>query len=742
MIPRSFLNRLSEPSPEQTERDLARMIHQTVELAAKARQELGYAAVNLGCDGVQRVTMFDGSACQTSGDVCLATRQDGITVCLDSPARGNGLTFQSIAFAAPDCQPVTGWWIVDASGYMYRVPQALIDAAPYWPMSEAAGTAVTLVRAQTWAKLMCGAALAIALNGDGGATWVNEGEAPGEWTQIFAASIGGVRSQWLVVPTVSVDVSSYEDIVEVTVSDGECVLSGIVDTGGVFATVPIDTTDGDGDALVEGHEFTAVVYYDAAGAGVARSPQAPVGASVAPSLPGEALPIVEVVVQYDTTTSTYTDLTGTSGRYGLGWTPTSGDSYSISPAEYRAILLRDDIAPNAGSRVASVTLPTAEPGIVSGLISVAYGYPLGQRLDTAVPGVVGTWQADCVGRVVGDMAGAYSLRLAVGYGEAHICLDGAAITDADDYVATTEIDRTDGPALDANAGLLGLPNAEVALLSPSDLRTGRRYRVRPAPDTAPTVALEQRAKGLWGDDPNLWVEEANYEVGNWLDGATQFTVIGSGDAAFPGRGVACVLWEALSGSYLDAAVAYPCTLGETSGGLTTLIFPDGVTVAASTLGSPHQWLTVVGRRAYAAWGWTFTVDGIESALSPLTDEGVQGYRLTPPSTLYSAAITVPAGPTGTTERNVYRFLYSVGPTQADTVGPWGAAIGGLYDRHCRHVKRLVASGGEPGTDPITFYDEDVSLSTSGTRPPSPLIYVGPMTLDAPLPVHFLQPMDL
>ncbi len=739
MIPTRSSRALGRVSPGATVNDLARLIHRTVDLAVAAKREQGYAAVNIGCDGRKRTTMFDGSACQTSGEVCIATRQDGITACIEAPTQGNGLTMQSVVFAAPVCEPVTGWWIVDADGYMYRVPQTLIDAAPYWPMSETSGAGVTLVRAGTWARLMCGADLTIALNGDGGAQWVNEGEAPGYWTQIFAASMGGVLSQWLSTPTVTVSLAS-PPLVDVLVENGEWVLSGIVDTDGLSSSFSLDLTDGDLVNLTAGMEYTATVYLGTSGVATLRGSQAPDGTSVAPALPDNALPIAEVVVKYDTTASIYTETADTLDRYSPGWAPTHGAEYTISPSEYRAILLRDDISPNAGSRFAIVTLPSAGAGVVTGAVRVAYGYPFGQRLSTTVPAAVGTWEADCVGRVVGDMAGAYARRLAVEYAEGHICLDGAAITDADDYVSIDEIDRTDGPALDVNAGVVGFPGAEVALLGEDggDIRTGDRYRVRPAPADPVTVVLEQQAKGLWGDDPNLWIEETNYEVAPWLAAATQFTVVGSGDATFPGRGVPCVLWESETGNYQTAETAYPCTLGETSGGLTTLIFPDGVTVDAATLAFPYVWLTVIGWRAYAAWGWTFTVDGIESALSPLTDEGVNGYRLTPPSTLYSAEITVPAGPTGTTERNVYRYLYSVGPTQADTVGPWGAVIGGLYDRHCRHVKRIVGSG----TSPATFYDEDISLTTLGTRPPSPLIYAGPIAIDAPLPVHVLQPMDL
>lgn len=737
MIPTSFLSRLSLPSPQQTERDLARLIHRTIELDRRANRQLGYAAVNIGCDGVRRVTMFDGSSCQTSGDVCLATREEGITVCLDTPS-GAGLAFQRIAFAAPACEPVTGWWIVDSEGYMYRVPQSLIDAAAYWPMSAdpaVPAPAVTLVRSGTWAALMCGAGLTITLNGDGGAQWVNEGESPGEWTQIFAALMGGVHSQWTVLPTVTVDATTFEDLVDVTVSGGELILSGIVNTDGVFGSFFLDLSDGDLVPLVAGYEYTATVYLDSTGVVSVRGVQALAGTSVAPTVPSEALPIAEIIVPYDTTAATYTETGATGTDYGLGWTPTSGDEYTRSAADYRAVLLRDGIDPNAGLRVATVTLPAGGTGVVTGAVNVGYGYALGQRLDTAVPGVVGTWEADCVGRVVGDMAGAYRIGLAVEYGEGHICLDGAAITDADDYVETGEIDRTNGPALDVAKNVIGLPNTEIALLGEStgDIRSGKRYRVRPAPDTALTVTLEQQAKGSWGDDQNLWIAETYFYVDDWLAGATEFTVIGSGDATFPGRGVACILIEKEGTN--PAVATYPCTLGPTSGGLTTLTLDSG-SVTASTLAYPHKVLQIVGTVAYASWGWTFEVDGIESALSPLTDEGANGYQLTVPCALYSVKLTVPLGPTGTTARHIYRYLYSVGPNQVDTVGPWGTPIGGLYDR----MLRRVATIGNNTTTEI--YDEDISLSTAGTRPPSPLVYLGPIAVDAPRPVHLLQPMEL
>ncbi len=204
MIPTSFLSRLSLPSPQQTERDLARLIHRTIELDRRANRQLGYAAVNIGCDGVRRVTMFDGSNCQTSGDVCLATREEGITVCLDTPS-GAGLAFQRITFAAPACAPVTGWWLLDSEGYMYRVPASLITAAPYWPMTADPAVpepAVTLVRAGTWARLMCGGSITPTLNSRGGSSTASIEEGTLVFEQFYCAA--GPRGTYVkVIPAVT-----------------------------------------------------------------------------------------------------------------------------------------------------------------------------------------------------------------------------------------------------------------------------------------------------------------------------------------------------------------------------------------------------------------------------------------------------------------------------------------------------------------------------------------------------------
>ena len=643
MIPRSFFGRLAEPSPQQTERDLARLIHRTAELAAAARHQIGFAAVNLGCDGVRRVTMFDGSSCQTSGDVCLATREEGITVCLDAP-RGNGLNFQRVAFSAPDCAPVTGWWLLDSEGYLYRVPAGLIAAAPYWPMvadPTVPEPAVTLVRAGTWAKLMCGAELEIDINASGGAEWFRSGES--DWGQRFAAIIGGDDT----------------------------------------STIP-------------------------------------------------------------------------RGQYG-----TVGDVWE-------GVLLRDHLAANSGSRAANIPEQAAPEGVCR-FATVAYGYPFGAVAEEgfheypsdAAPWMrsytwdpPGTWQTDTVGRIAGDMALVYRIGLAVAYGNGNICLDGPQITDPSDYVPLPELNPSTGAILDATRGVIALPGGQVALFGTTsgDIRSGRRYRVRPAPATALSCAVEQQSKGVWGDDPNAWVMENEYAVQPWLDGATSFDCLGAmGTTEAPGRSVPVVLWEKSPGvsNYLEADHAYYGWLGETIDGMTSIDFEEGTTVVASTAGVLR--LTVIGPHPEWAYGWTFEIEGFESALSPLIRVARPQYG--PGSEpLASLRITVPGGPGGTTIRRVYRYAWDADSTLVgapyEIVSPWtyggakNGTRGAIYDRMCRLVKTIVATSLEPGTDPIDFYDEDTSLSSYGTRPPSPLVYLGPITVDAPRPVYLLQPLNL
>ena len=275
-------------------------------------------------------------------------------------------------------------------------------------------------------------------------------------------------------------------------------------------------------------------------------------------------------------------------------------------------------------------------------------------------------------------------------------------------------------------------------------------RVRAAPNTAPTVALIRQPKGAWGFDPNVFVEETDYAVYPWADGATSFQIAEDLTAPeAPGRGVPVVLWEKPSGvdNYLDSPHAYYGSLGQTSGGLTEIAFGLGVVIAASSASTLR--LTVIGPRLISAYGWTAEDDaGNETALSPLVLVEAS-LELPPYQPLYTPEITVPGGPDGTALRHVYRFTWDFGSTGV-TAGPWaylwgdGGWFGGLYDRMMRRIATYDST--EPlavaGTDPVTIYDEDVSLTTYGTRPPSPLIYTGTITVDSPSPVYLLPPLNL
>lgn len=785
MIPTSFLSRLSLPSPQQTERDLARLIHRTIELDRRANRQLGYAAVNIGCDGVRRVTMFDGSSCQTSGDVCLATREEGITVCLDTPS-GAGLAFQRIAFDTPACEPVTGWWLVDAEGYMYRVPASLVAAAPYWPMSAdpaVPAPAVTLVRSGTWAALMCGAGIEIPLQDGGGAEW-NQFSEGGDWNQRFYAAVGGELTEITTVPTIT---APYEPN-EITVADGVGTLNGA--TGEAISLLHwLNGRDADGVEIGVGEECCALVTWGESEIGdvsVTLGARAAIGAAEYP-FPRPIGSIVLARLRFQR---------GTTGPERYEYGVHAGDlvlAVAIEPVAVvgdwvrridlsvessRGVLLRDRITPNAGSRWADVTLPTAGTGIMSGVVRVCYGYAFGAE-DTGVyraadtlkpytrPETLGVWESDCAGRVLGDMALAYRRGLAVSYGGTHVCLDGDAIASVSDFVDLDEIDETDGPAHDVGAGVVGLPGGEVAVLgtgSTHDLRTGKRYRVRPAPDTALTVEVEHRAKGAWGDDPNEWTAETTYDVGAWGAGSTVTVGADALSATLaPGRAVACVLWETddPADTYETAPVTYECLLGPTVAGVTTLLdmLGDPATLAPSTL--TDRWLTILGPVTLClAYGWTAVVledpddagsPTHETALSPLAVvgtayqvAGIGGQTWPEPTPLFSVKLTIPTGPDGTVEYRVYRWTWDAGRTDPLTglylSPPWAYAdfatplVGGLYDRHLR----LVATSAVPGV----IYDDDTTLVNLGTRPPSPLVYLGPIVLDAPRPVHVLQPMEL
>lgn len=174
MIPTRTSRPFGRVSPRVSDTDLARLIDRTIQLRVDAKREQGFAATNVGCDGRKRTTMFDGSVCQTDGEVCIATRQDGISACIEAPTQGNGLTSSTVTFSAPVCAPVTGWYLLDDEGYLYKIPAGLTTpAAPYWPLTEPGlSSTYSFVRAGTWARLMCAAALTPPVdNDDGGSEW-------------------------------------------------------------------------------------------------------------------------------------------------------------------------------------------------------------------------------------------------------------------------------------------------------------------------------------------------------------------------------------------------------------------------------------------------------------------------------------------------------------------------------------------------------------------------------------------
>lgn len=178
MIPTRTSRPFGRTSPRVSDTDVARLIDRAIELRARAHREIGYAAVNTGCDGRRRTTMFDGSVCQTDGEVCIATRQDGVSACIEAPTQGNGLTMQAVVYSAPACQPVAGWWILDSAGYLYQIPTDLVTALDVFPVPASGPSGLSLVRAGTWARLRCAEALTPpADNGAGSCTWIPLGGA-------------------------------------------------------------------------------------------------------------------------------------------------------------------------------------------------------------------------------------------------------------------------------------------------------------------------------------------------------------------------------------------------------------------------------------------------------------------------------------------------------------------------------------------------------------------------------------
>jgi len=270
-----------------------------------------------------------------------------------------------------------------------------------------------------------------------------------------------------------------------------------------------------------------------------------------------------------------------------------------------------------------------------------------------------------------------------------------------------------------------------------------RFRVRPAPDTAPTVTLAQTAWSGWGNDPNVWVKyPSGYSVLDWSPSDTTVRRVSS----LPwehGRPLPCAVWQesgAVSHWSLDPNMVTG-TLGEPTGDTCPITFDSG-TWPTLVPSSDQKVSLLGGPYLAAAYGWTFPVDGVESALAPLTVLA----RLVPPAMTYTITVTVPLGPTGTTERTIYRFAYDL-DALGHNVGstwryrsPWDLRtemFGAVYDR-------MVSAVGSISDNVTTEWaDEQTTLSFSGTRPPQPFIPAGSgITMDTTRRVFALPPVNL
>lgn len=761
MIPvdtsRAFGSVLASPSPRLTEVDLAKIIDRTVRMAIDAKRQLGFASITTGCDGQRRTSFFDGSACQVEGDaVCIAERQDGITACLQVPMQGAGIVFQSISFRAVPCAPVTGWYVLDDEGYLYRIPTALVaPASPYWPavvpLSEGS---FDLVRAGTWAALMCASPVAPTLNDDGESEWfVYSVEGVPYYTlQRFDAAIGGLLTHLETVPGFTD--SSGQTVVAAL--DGRW--AGVYKSKATTTTVTLSQNDVNASALASGEEYKALIYASASGSSIVvntlKGVKAAAGTSVAPSLPS---PLVQIslgisTVAYGGTVTTVS--TGTTSPIELATLRPIGAN-SSGKWNAKGIIQRDADAPNAGTRHVTLTLPSADSGVVTGDVRIAFGYPMAYWPGgTSASGseappfaIAGSATAEQkAARDDYDMALVYPVTLGIEYAPYHLNLAGADIEEPGDgeILATlgTLATRQDSPA-----NLLALPNGEVAVSRPFSAggtpvvpQRFDRYRVRPAPSSPLTVALSQATLGAWPVDPNEWTEWKTYQLNPWLLGDTSFT-LQSGSFTH-GKPVPCVIWQS-TGLVTHWTLDVTAKLGQLqqpTAGTATVAFTAGGGAQAPGGGGYTPRITILGSDPVVAYGWTFSIDDAESALSPLTETAL----LVPGTSTYRITLTVPLGPTGTTKRTLYRFAYD----RQDHVNgsgnyesPWLAdagGYGGVYDRMTAYLGELA--------DNVTteFVDTETTLAYTGQRPPSP--FIGPIgggvTLDRPSRVYAGPPLNL
>lgn len=764
MIPpdtsRAFGSVLASPSPRLTEVDLAKIIDRTVKMAIAAKRQLGFAAITTGCDGVRRTSMFDGSACQVEGDaVCVAERQDGITACLQVPMQGSGIVFQSISFRSVPCVPATGWYVLDDEGYLYRIPADLLVPVDYWPVeTDVSGRRYDLVRAGAWDVVMCAAPLTPpTLNGEGSSLFVDygfTGESLACSTQQFRARIGGRMSGLYTVPSVTVGTE------KVTVSPYVGWWHGVVHTMAAALDVTLDQYDRASSPLTSGKEYKALVYAQkstgyTASVDVVKGYRANTGLATLPvnPQPGFYYPLAEVTVRYTGIPILSTSV-GSSVPVNLDTPRILGNAHpSEALGVFTGILIRDSLEPNAGVRCLTVTLPSAGSGVVTGDVRIGFGYPMAlemltEQLDAGSPFGFspGPTAGEIAARTDYDMAFVYGpSRIGIEYTPwGHVNLQGPDIEEPNDCtILSSEV------ADDIAGNILQLPNGEVCLSR--SLSTGgtpvvpqiwERFRVRPAPDTAPTVALAQAAWSGWGNDANAWIQSPfGMSVRDWA--ALDTTVRLVAGVWEHGRPMPCVVWQqsgAVSHWSLDPN-AKTATLGEPTGDTCPIVFDSG-TWPTLVPSSDQKVSLLGGPYLAAAYGWTFTVNGVESALSPLSPLA----RLIQPAMTYTITLTVPVGPAGTTERTIYRFAYDL-DALGHNVGstwryrsPWDLRtemVGALYDR------MLSAVGSISDNVTTEWVDDQTALSFAGTRPPQPLIAVGSgITMDTTRRVYALPPLNL
>lgn len=755
MIPPSLSAPFGRPSPEPREPDLAALILRTIGLTVAAHREQGWAAVSIGCDGRKRTTLFDGSACQTEGDVCIATRQDGISACIDAPAQGAGLNVQSITFAAPGCSPVTGWYILDDQGYLYRIPAALLEAVAYWPPAALPGPSVyDLVRAGSWAALMCADPVAPTLNDEGASTWdvVTIEAVPYSTVQLYDAAIGGLLTHLETVPGFT-DASGQTTVAALT---GRW--NGDLRSKASPTVITLSQYDVNASALSSGEEYKVLIYAAATGVSdiaisARKGVKAAAGESATPDLPS---PLVQIALGVSTvayggtvtTVSLGTDTPINLTRLRKLGSGTYGKWYQ------KGLLQRDADAPNAGARHVDLALPSAGTNVATGDVRVAFGYPLAYWVGApsssgseAAPFALAgeATEAEMAARDDYDMALVYPVTLGIEYAPYHLNIAGPDIATPDvcEILATIETAATRD---DTPANVLALPNGEIALSRPvspggTPIVPQRfdRYRVRPAPSVPVTVALSQAGVGPWPVDENEWVEWKTRQVNPWTVGDTSITL--QSGAFSHGRPVPCVLWQAAGAvnHWTFDATARLGQLEEPTGGTATITF-DGGGGAQAPDGAATPYLTILGSDLVVAYGWTFSIGDDESALSPLTETAL----LAPGTSTYRITLAAPLGPDGTTKRTLYRFAYdrqdyvnAAGNYESPWLGVAGLP-GAVYDR-------MVARVGELADNVTTeWVDDETTLAFAGQRPPQP--FIGPVgsgiTLDRPTRVYALAPLSL